>query len=520
MNNEEKVKTLKYELFESNIAMKLSLLDLVYQAEDWVKIPTLSFKTQMSEKKVVKYMEQLQEDLGQMQLLKESNAEINYIKGKGYSFKGEELEYKMLSLYLLNQSLIFVLLKDLFLNHQVLTADILNNYFVSESTLRRKVMQIDEYLSTYHLALKYSTRQLTITGDELTIRYLGYQFFWTFYTGVTWPFHHVNQKKVTFYVRDALKNYDLAKKNTITLEFSYMFALNIARYHSKHPINSADIPDYVREINQQILFPRSNFYTDFQKEFFLSDNEIDYIGLLFQCRAQFYVRSDNLRGVIQIHRQKKTPVYQLYTLFTEETDIMYTPIGTELNLKLCHAIILSTFMHATFFKDFISVASGYDLSFFYQTNYPNLYHYMEQVLEKICQQSTSSILENTDFLLPRFCEAFSTIHVFTKFEPQITVKIDTNLTMALEYILAQKLEQIFQNFFNVRFLSFIEVDQSENQSFDMVFSSIIQNVEDSPYKGMPVYTFQPQISLSDITRIQTILENHIKKLETQKELLG
>ena len=53
----------------------------------------------------------------------------------------------------------------------------------------------------------------------------------------------------------------------------------------------------------------------------------------------------------------------------------------------------------------------------------------------------------------------------------------------------------------------------------MVFSSIIQNSEDSPYRGIPVYTFHPQISLSDITKINEILSKYIEKLERQKDLL-
>lgn len=507
-----------YELFEVTIKNKLSLLDVVYQAGNWVKLPTLCFKTEIGEKNVVKYMEELKEDLVQMAILNEASATIESVKGKGFLFNGEELEYKKLSLYILKQSLIFNLLQELFLNSQVNTSDILNNYFVSESTLRRKVLQINDAITPYHLSLKYSTKLLKITGKEINIRYLGYQFFWTFYTGVTWPFTKVDQKKIGDYVKYALKNYDLAKKNTLSLEFSYMFALNVSRFHSKHPISAEDIPAYVREINQRQLFPRSAFYQDFQKEFFLSDHEIDYIGLLFQCRAQFYIRKDNLQEVIQLHRQLDTPIYQLYTLFTDETNIMYTPVKEELNLKLCHAIILSTFLHATFFKSFISVASGYDLLVFYQTKYPHLYSYMEGILKKMREQSDSSVLENEEFLLPRYCEAFSAINIFTKFEPEIIVKIDTNLTMALEYILAQKLEQIFQNFFNVRFLSFIEVDRADDQKFDMVFSSIIQNSEDSPYRGIPVYTFQPQIGLSDITKINEILTKYIEKLEL-RELL-
>ncbi len=130
-----------------------------------------------------------------------------------------------------------------------------------------------------------------------------------------------------------------------------MFALNVSRFHLKHPINDEDIPAYIKKISQCQLFPRSTFYTNFQKEFFLSDSEIDYVGLLFQCRAQFYIRKDNLKEVIQLHRELETPIYQLYTLFTDETNIMYTPVKDELNLKLCHSIILSTFLHATFFEN-------------------------------------------------------------------------------------------------------------------------------------------------------------------------
>jgi hypothetical protein len=286
---------LDYELFESAIKNKLLLLDIVYQAGDWVKIPTLCFKTEIGEKNVVKIMEEINEDLIQMTLLKEASGTIDYIKGKGFLFTGAELDYKKLTLYILKQSLIFNLLQELFLSSQVITSDILNNYFVSESTLRRKVLQINEFVAPYHLSLKYSTKQLKITGKEINIRYFGYHFFWTFYTGVAWPFSNVDQKKIDGYVRYALKNYDLAKKNTLTIDFSYMFALNVSRFHLKHPINDEDIPAYIKKISQRQLFPRSTFYTNFQKEFFLSDSEIDYVGLLFQCRAQFYIRKDNLK---------------------------------------------------------------------------------------------------------------------------------------------------------------------------------------------------------------------------------
>ncbi|MBU5583643.1 hypothetical protein KQJ29_28385, partial [Enterococcus sp. S181_ASV_20] len=73
-----------YELFESAIKNKLLLLDIVYQAGDWVKIPTLCFKTEIGEKNVVKIMEEINEDLIQMTLLKEASGTIDYIKGKGF----------------------------------------------------------------------------------------------------------------------------------------------------------------------------------------------------------------------------------------------------------------------------------------------------------------------------------------------------------------------------------------------------------------------------------------------------
>ncbi|MDT2434625.1 helix-turn-helix domain-containing protein [Enterococcus avium] len=86
-----------YELFESAIKNKLLLLDIVYQAGDWVKLPTLCFKTEIGEKNVMKYMEELQEDLAQMNLLEEACGTIDFIKGKGFLFNGEELNYKRLS---------------------------------------------------------------------------------------------------------------------------------------------------------------------------------------------------------------------------------------------------------------------------------------------------------------------------------------------------------------------------------------------------------------------------------------
>ncbi len=50
---------LDYELFESAIKNKLLLLDIVYQAGDWVKIPTLCFKTEIGEKMLLKLWRKL-----------------------------------------------------------------------------------------------------------------------------------------------------------------------------------------------------------------------------------------------------------------------------------------------------------------------------------------------------------------------------------------------------------------------------------------------------------------------------
>ena len=506
-----------YELFETHIKTKLELLDVLYEAEAGVRISTLAIKLGTGEKNVVKYMEDLQEDLAQFHIVEDGEAEIDFFKGKGYSFNGNELDYKKLALFILNQSMNFSLLRNLFLNHDVDARNILDNYYISESTLRRKIAAINHYVSSYGLSLKHNRGRLIMVGKEMTIRYFGYRFFWRFYTGVSWPFPAIDQRKILPLVKLALENYKLAQKNALIQEFSYFFALNVTRFHNKYPIPAEALPDYIREINHQLLFPRSSFYQEFQQSFHVTDDEVEFTGLLFQCRVQFYMQDNKLREALLIHQQFNTSIYELYTLFIQLTDIMYTPVETQLNLNFCHALILSAHLHSMFFESFITVASGYDLSFFYQKNYPHLFEYMRGILQKMKQQSSSPILENEAFLLPRYCEAFSAINIFTKFEPKIVVKIDTNLTMALEYILAQKLEQIFKNFYNIRFISFIEIDQSAEEHYDIILSSVIQDVEGSQYKGIPLYTFRPQLAVSDITKIHQILENYVTNYNKKKQ---
>lgn len=83
-----------YELFETHIKTKLELLDVLYEAEAGVRISTLAIKLGTGEKNVVKYMEDLQEDLAQFHIVEDGEAEIDFLKGRDTPSMGMSLIIK------------------------------------------------------------------------------------------------------------------------------------------------------------------------------------------------------------------------------------------------------------------------------------------------------------------------------------------------------------------------------------------------------------------------------------------
>ena len=93
--------------------------------------------------------------------------------------------------------------------------------------------------------------------------------------------------------------------------------------------------------------------------------------------------------------------------------------------------------------------------------------------------------------------------------------------MALEYILAQKIGAKFSKTFSMFvFYLLLKLIKPKIKHLIWSFLQSFKNSEDSPYRGIPVYTFHPQISLSDITKNQRNFKANIsKKLERQKRFV-
>ncbi|MFD1901511.1 helix-turn-helix domain-containing protein [Enterococcus termitis] len=172
---------LSFDIFDAETGKKLQLLYLLYKKEDWYSIDELVFDSHLERKSVLKYTKELANDIVEVE-----SAQITFSKGKGVCFTGGQIGYLETVPIITEQSIALSLMKELFFQTNLSLDYFLQKYFVSESTIRRRVQQFNLLLKKYGLKIKSVNRELSVEGNEIQFRYLSYILFWNIYRGMSW----------------------------------------------------------------------------------------------------------------------------------------------------------------------------------------------------------------------------------------------------------------------------------------------------------------------------------------------
>lgn len=130
--------------FGSEVKKELDLLRLLYHKKNFIRIETLSQLLQMDRRSINKYYESL---ISKPYVLANNCSHIfSAERGKGYCFMGSKKEYKILTKQILQSSPYFTLLEKLFFESNVHLTKFSMDQFLSESTVRHKVAELDTIL--------------------------------------------------------------------------------------------------------------------------------------------------------------------------------------------------------------------------------------------------------------------------------------------------------------------------------------------------------------------------------------
>ncbi|CAD5896734.1 conserved hypothetical protein [Carnobacterium maltaromaticum] len=329
------------ELLELSDIRDLTLINFLYKENRWWTAEDLAKETSYTIDSIytaIKHINIIFAEYDDFIILTKVNRGIYLQKNKQISIE----KYK--GLYLLN-SLSFQLLDILFTTSNLSIKKLTNRFFISKSTLYRKLKIISSMLERNNLFL--DTRTLKITGDELVIREFFYSLYWATAYSQKWPFHYVsidilqnrvteNSPKIRFDLTDIEK-----------MQILYRTAINFMRYQKKNFITAPVTHGFIDPI-------RKDFSSEYFKEWTnplpknVQKYEEDYLCLIFCTYPHIFDNYFNFLSVIRWHEKENTLAYQFTRDFISILNSLY-PENRLLSKKnlfyqlLCNSIFSMSF---------------------------------------------------------------------------------------------------------------------------------------------------------------------------------
>lgn len=503
-----------HKFLENESSKEIELLQILYSNQRFMSINELSNTLTMDRRSIYKYFDLLVD----IPYIKENKEILVSKHGQGYKFCGNKKDFKIVYRQIIQVSPIFNLLESLLLNKEINIVKFTSDYFISKSTIRKHLSKLTNLFEEFGFTIKRSAGHVYIFGEEAKIRFFMVSFYWKIFHGLYWPFSGISRSKCKRVVIEIYSK-EKIKYNDIGLELScYILAINIIRFRKGFDINQG-VLDRVKNsayIDQAILTiildPKSDLFqsisTKLRTNFLLSSKEIEFIFLWFYSNPNFYLLNDKISNYLNTYsfekerlHQQTTYIYDVLTAINEKFDYSKLPSPTK-------QVLISTILAGCFSVELFGhtkyTQSGYSVEKYIQTNFPTL-------LPRITLTMTQLNIFSKDpdrcaGLALNFAIASAVIENPATFSQIIKIKIETDLPMALELGIINRIKTTFSNYYNIELSSTIP---SNDADFCLSTHALSEHINSND-----TLLINAQVSIIDLLAIHKKIA---KILEIKKE---
>src|SRR5699024_8837343 len=172
------------QLLNQSEKRQLLTIEILYQQKDWVTLSELSKRLNCSVRVLKDDVAHFKNNFKQFTIETSNNGiRLNVNENAG-----------LISLYqyILDHSMAFNLLENIFLNEKKTIAELTEVLYVSSSTIYRLVDLLNNRLEDKNMHIE--TNPCRIVGSEEEIRYFFYNYFHEKYSSLAWPYKSINEK--------------------------------------------------------------------------------------------------------------------------------------------------------------------------------------------------------------------------------------------------------------------------------------------------------------------------------------
>lgn len=394
-----------------------------------------------------------------------------------------------------------------FLNHDSPNIDdFCHRYYVSRSTVSRKMLPLKKHVKQYNLRFTYT--EANLTGDERAVRVALFDTLWLGTRGTVWPFKSVAREDAERLARAFSEYFPLSRTYLGSKELTYFAAIFLCRtrkkifvcYDERYDFLMQDNPYYDFERLNKELGPIQSLPPKYSK------GESSFIFFLAHY-APFYTLDDDpsLSQTLHDFSTRPNPVYELVQEFLEYAKIDIFKKEPEVLNK---PIVIGNLLNITF------------TFFVLRQPFPNLQKLVElprkkkradELLEKNIQAFFDEKAKEKEYkfiytIKNSLIKTFKSVLLPAYDKPKHSEHLKIGVAFEHNFLLVRRIYQFLND---LGFVDSIPYQEELNEQYDLVISSSL--LPRKKYPELPLYFWDLSYDEEELADLYRTLQQLFEK---------
>lgn len=198
-----KMKNELFDLYDPDIKKIIIILDCLEEMPDEIDVKLLSERTNLSKITVMNYLNQIS---NYIEMTNSTKLELKFVNKNKFIWQVHDIyQYLHLRNFIVQNCSIIQLSVRLLLGNQVNKEEFLDEFYLSESTFKRRFRQLKLIFKHYNLTIKSNNGDLCLHGEEAVIRRVARDQLIDLFVACPWPFDEFEESLMEEHLLRALR---------------------------------------------------------------------------------------------------------------------------------------------------------------------------------------------------------------------------------------------------------------------------------------------------------------------------
>lgn len=481
--------------FDRDLYYKILLLES-FEDQTCHTATQLAQIVQLDARSVTKYLNELAKSYQRFSGKSHALFSKNHRTGYHFSKALDSIEHERFLIYLVQSTLKFQLLHDIFFEEFHTMYQFAQKHYISESTAHRKINEWKQQVQPYGIRLERGT--YVAEGEEEIIRLYIHMTFWQLFRGKIWPFETISQTDVKRMAEQIMLFFNVRLNEIKKRRLEYMLGAFFLRKSQKHYVTLNKKKRELIENNE--LFKRfCRMMEPIFPNYFQVEAELGALFLILMTREEYYHDPKIRELIFSFHKNILSPPFdalceakRALVSYQNEQNLPEEPLSFE-----AENYLFSSHLFVYLFPEAKETIDGNSSDFMNHLVIENqaLKQWLDLFFTEEQKKGLNPAFKNTAFLMGRYLTVLKTMGAFTSQLPKITILLMTDFPLFEECLLEEGLRNFFRNDYQLVFLP----TDYRGREVDLLIST--SKVHRKPWADLDYFIVSGELQLSDYIQL-------------------